>query len=59
MATSVTILAGALKKIGDLNLQQMAIGLTGITILMGDLVGAAMLMSLNQKCYDKKVLAEW
>lgn len=53
MATSVTILAGALKKIGDLNLQQMAIGLTGITVLMGDLVGAAMLMSLNQNAMIK------
>nr|DAR78096.1 MAG TPA: tail tape measure [Caudoviricetes sp.] len=53
MATAVTILAGALKKIGDLNLQQMAIGLTGITVLMGDLVGAAMLMSLNKKAVIK------
>lgn len=53
MATAVTILAGALKKIGDLNLQQMAIGLTGITVLMGDLVGAAMLMSLNQNAMIK------
>ena len=53
MATAVTILAGALKKIGDLNLQQMAIGLTGITVLMGDLVGAAMLMSLNKKAMIK------
>ena len=53
MATAVTILAGALKKIGDLNLQQMAIGLTGITVLMGELVGAAMLMSLNKKAMIK------
>ena len=53
MSTAVTILAGALKKIGDLNLQQMAIGLTGITVLMGDLVGAAMLMSLNKKAVIK------
>ena len=53
MATAVTILAGALKKIGDLNLQQMTIGLTGITVLMGDLVGAAMLMSLNQNAMIK------
>lgn len=53
MATAVTILAGALKKIGDLNVQQMAIGLTGITVLMGELVGAAMLMSLNKKAMIK------
>ena len=48
MGTAVSILAGALKKIGDLNVQQMAVGVTGITVLIGDLVGAVMLMSLKQ-----------
>ncbi|WP_204790675.1 tape measure protein [Oscillibacter sp. CU971] len=41
ISTSVLILASALKKVGDLDVKQLAIGLTGIAGLMAGLVASA------------------
>ncbi len=41
VSTSVLILASALKKVGDLDVKQLAIGLTGIAGLMAGLVASA------------------
>ena len=46
MATSVLILAAAVKKISDLNLKELAIGITGVTALLVAMVGALKLLSL-------------
>ena len=40
VSTSVLILASALKKIGDLDVKQLAIGLTGVAGLMAGLVAS-------------------
>lgn len=49
IAAAVLILASALKKISDLNWNQLAIGLTGILGLMTIIVGASKIMSKNSK----------
>lgn len=45
MSVAVLILASALKKISDLNWKELAVGLTGITVLMSVLVKVAKVMS--------------
>ena len=46
MATSVLILAAAVKKISDLNLKELAVGIMGVTALLVAMVGAMKLLSL-------------
>ncbi len=49
ISVAILILASALKKLSDLNWGQLAVGLTGVFGLMAILVGAAKLMSENDK----------
>lgn len=44
MSTSVLILASALKKIADLDPAQLAVGLTGVTVMLGELVAVMKLL---------------
>lgn len=44
ICTSVLILASALKKIADLDAGQLAVGLTGVTVLLGEMVAACKLL---------------
>ena len=53
ISTAVFILASALKKLGDLDLKQLATGLTGIAGLTAIVVAAAKAMSSNTKTIVK------
>ena len=53
MAEAVKVLSKALKNLAELNMEQLKVGLAGITGLMTDLVAAMMIMSLNQKAVGK------
>lgn len=53
MSTAVLILASALKKIGDLDLKQIATGLTGVAGLTAIMVAAAKAMSSSTKTIVK------
>ena len=53
MSTAVLILASALKKLGDLNLKQIATGLTGVAGLTAIMVAAAKAMSSSTKTIVK------
>ena len=53
MAEAVKVLSKALKNLAELNMEQLKVGLAGITGLMADLVAAMMTMSLNQKAVGK------
>lgn len=45
MAAAVLILSAALAKIGNLDWEQMVRGLTGVTLLLGEVIGASILLS--------------
>ena len=53
ISAAVLILASALKKISDLNLSQLSIGLIGVLDLMTILVGAAKILSTNGEKIQK------
>lgn len=53
MSTAVLILASALKKLGDLNLKQIATGLTGVAGLTAIMLAAAKAMSSSTKTIVK------
>lgn len=53
IATAILILAGALKKIGDLNTKQLATGLIGVAALSGIMVAVAKIMNSNSKKFSK------
>lgn len=53
IATAVLILAGALKKIGDLNATQLTTGLIGVAALSVIMVAVAKIMSSNSKKFFK------
>lgn len=53
IATAVLILAGALKKIGNLNATQLTTGLIGVAALSGIMVAVAKIMSSNSKKFSK------
>ena len=45
MSAAVFILAGALKKLSGLKSSELAVGLTGVTVLLSELVGVSILLS--------------
>lgn len=49
ISVAVLILASALKKVADLDIKQLGVGLLGVAGLMGIVVGAAKLMSMGGK----------
>ena len=49
LAAAVLILAIAMKSIASLSIDEMAVALYGITALMGTMIGAMMLLSMNDK----------
>lgn len=53
MSAAVLILASAVKKIADLDLEGLAKGVAGVGILLAELVGAAKLMSIGGKNISK------
>lgn len=53
ISVAVLILASALKKVADLDIKQLGIGLLGVAGLMGVVVGAAKLMSIGGKTIVK------
>ena len=60
LAVSVFILASAMKKLGELEWDQIARGLTGVIVLMGALVGSMKLLSMIEgdivKCSGTLIL---
>lgn len=53
MSIAVLILASAVKKISDLDLESLAKGVAGVGVLLAELVGAAKLMSMGGKNISK------
>ena len=53
IAAAVSILAGALKKIADLDFKQLTVGLVGVAAMSAMMVGVAKAMSTNSKAVIK------